>query len=63
MDLLKIDEDKYINTSKIKWIKSDRNCHRICMRSNGCTNESVHKVCKDSKYFERLRQFIADNKL
>ena len=48
---LKTDEQKIINEAHIRWIKKINDCLIVCTKSNGCTIENTHKICKLNNYY------------
>jgi hypothetical protein len=56
------DDNKYLNTKYIRWVKQMNECMEVCSMSNGCVSGiSTHTVCKkySSDSYETLKQIIA----
>ena len=45
---IKVDNNKIINESCIRWIKKIDECLEICIKTNGCYGNLIdtHKICK-----------------
>ena len=59
---LQTDENKIINEKCIRWVKKMEECLYICTKSDGCSINNTHKICKNmnetnynkiNKYFEK----------
>lgn len=47
---IKVDNDKIINEKAIKWVKKMDECLYICTKSDGCTLDYTHKLCKINNF-------------
>lgn len=49
---IKVDNNKIINESCIRWIKKMDECLEICIKVNGCHGNLIdtHKICKINNY-------------
>lgn len=43
---VKTDDNFYINSMYIAWIKQMDECLEICAKTNGCGKRDTHKICK-----------------
>ena len=43
---IKVDDNKIINTTYIRWVKQMDECLYACTKSDGCDIYNTHRVCK-----------------
>ena len=43
---LRVDDNKIINESCIRWVQKMDDCLRVCTKSTGCHIKDTHKICK-----------------
>jgi hypothetical protein len=43
---IKADNNCIINIHCIRWVKKMEECLQICSKSDGCSIENTHKLCK-----------------
>lgn len=43
---LRVDDNKIINETCIRWVKKMDDCLRVCTKSTGCEIKDTHKICK-----------------
>ena len=48
---LKTDDNKIINEKYIRWVKKMSDCVEVCVKSNGCTPDTTHRICKVNNPF------------
>lgn len=46
IEFIKVDNNKIINLSCIKWVKRLDECMEICTKGDGCYVGDTHKLCK-----------------
>jgi hypothetical protein len=60
-DYIQTDNNVYLNTKYIRWIKKMNECVEICSRFDGCVHGfSTHSVCKkySSESYKKLNEMI-----
>jgi hypothetical protein len=43
---LKTDDNIIINEAAVKWVKKMNECMNVCIKSEGCTMNHTHSICK-----------------
>jgi hypothetical protein len=43
---IKADGNIYLNHKFIRWIKQVDECYNVCTKSDGCSTDNTHKICK-----------------
>jgi hypothetical protein len=45
-EYIKTEENKYVNLKFIRWIHQTNECYKICSKTDGCSSNQTHRVCK-----------------
>jgi len=57
---IKVDDNKIINETAIRWVKKMDECLYICAKSTGCSQEQTHKLCKinNMESYDKMNKFF-----
>jgi len=61
---VRIGDNKWINSTHIKWVSKNKKCYNICLKANGCDitdPNTMHKVCDDTEYFNVISNLLKDD--
>ena len=55
---IKMDDNRAINLTHIRWIRKYDACLEICIKSDGCSFTQTHRLCKinNPASFEKLNK-------
>lgn len=58
IEYIRVDNNKIINMSCIKWVKKLDDCLAICTKGDGCYAGDTHPLCKvnNPKSYDRLNK-------
>lgn len=57
---IKTDENAILNEKCIRWVKKMNECLEVCIKQDGCTSYSSHKICKSksSESYNKLNKYF-----